>query len=82
MKVHIKLTSQWRRCRDTAVLLGLGKVEDQPELNSFFRDASTRRAQTLITALTGVFPASGEILVTRLEDGRLRALARIKTAAR
>ena len=100
------LTSQWCRCRDTAVLLGLGEVEDQPALNSFFRDASTRRAQTAdaldllrrldaagekallvthqvnITALTGVFPASGEILVTRLEDGRLRALARIKTAAR
>ena len=100
------LTSQWCRCRDTAFLLGLGEVEDQPALNSFFRDASTRRAQTAgvldllrrldaageqallvthqvnITALTGVFPASGEILVTRLEDGRLRALARIKTAAR
>ena len=100
------LTSQWCRCRDTAVLLGLGEVEDQPALNSFFRDASTRAAQTAgalnrlrqldaagekallvthqvnITALTGVFPASGEILVARLEDGRLRALARIKTAAR
>ena len=100
------LTSQWCRCRDTAVLLGLGEVEDQPALNSFFRDTSTRRAQTAdaldllrrldaagekallvthqvnITALTGVFPASGEILVARLEDGRLRALARIKTAAR
>lgn len=100
------LTSQWRRCRDTAVLLELGEVEDQPALNSFFRDTSTRAAQTAgvldllrrldaagekallvthqvnITALTGVFPASGEILVTRLEDGRLRALARIKTAAR
>ena len=93
-----------RRIQD--FLLGLGEVEDQPALNSFFRDASTRRAQTAgvldllrrldaagekallvthqvnITALTGFFPASGEILVTRLEDGRLRALARIKTAAR
>ena len=100
------LTSQWCRCRDTAVLLGLGPVEDQPLINSFFRNASTRQAQTAgvldllrrldmagekallvthqvnITALTGIFPASGEILVTRLEDGRLRALARIKTAAR
>ena len=100
------LTSQWCRCRDTAVLLGLGEVEDQPALNSFFRDASNRAARTAgvldllrrldaagekallvthqvnITALTGVFPASGEILVTRLEDGRLRALARIETAAR
>ena len=100
------LTSQWCRCLDTAVPLGLGEVEDQPALNSFFRDASTRTAQTAgaldllrrldaagekallvthqvnITALTGIFPASREILVTRLEDGRLRALARIKTAAR
>ena len=100
------LTSQWCRCRDTAVLLGLGPVEDQPLINSFFRNASTRRAQTAgvldllrrldmageqailvthqvnITALTGVFPASGEILVARLEDGRLNILARIQTAAR
>ena len=106
VKPNRVLTSQWCRCRDTAVLLGLGEVEDQPALNSFFRNASTRAAQTAgaldllrrldaagekallvthqvkITALTGVFPASGEILVTRLEDGRLRALARIKTAAR
>ncbi len=99
------LSSQWCRCRDTAVLLGLGEVEDSPLINSFFRDASTREAQTAgvldllrrldaagakamlvthqvnITALTGVFPASGEILVVRLEGRRLRTLARIKTAA-
>ena len=103
--VHHVLTSQWCRCRDTAVLLGLGEVEDSPLINSFFQDASTRKVQTAatlkllqqfdaagekamlvthqvnITALTDIFPASGEILVVRLEGRRLNTLARIKIPA-
>ena len=99
------LTSQWCRCRDTAVLLDLGEVEDSPLINSFFQDASTRKAQTAatlrllqqldaagekailvthqvnITALTNIFPASGEILVVRFEGQRLSTVARIKTTA-
>jgi broad specificity phosphatase PhoE len=39
-------TSRWCRCRETARLLGLGEPEDLPALNSFFRDRSTREAQT------------------------------------
>jgi phosphohistidine phosphatase SixA len=35
-------TSQWARCRETAQLLNLGPVEDQPSLNSFFRRPAER----------------------------------------
>ena len=81
-------TSQWCRCRDTATLLGLGPVQDWPEINSFFSDRSTGAAQTAatlarlanlpadatallvthqvnITALTGIVPRQGEIIITR-----------------
>lgn len=81
------LTSQWCRSRETAELLGLGKVTEEPALNSFFQDRSTADAQTAatrqiaqnaigplmmvahqvnITALTGIFPASGEIVIFRV----------------
>ncbi|MGC9417998.1 MAG: histidine phosphatase family protein [Rhodovulum sp.] len=40
------LTSQWCRTRETAELLDLGPVSEAPALNSFFRDFSTRAAQT------------------------------------
>lgn len=40
------LSSQWCRGLETAELLGLGAVEEAPVLNSFFRDRSTRDAQT------------------------------------
>ena len=43
------LTSQWCRTRETAELLGLGSVTEAPSLNSFFRDYSTRDAQTAET---------------------------------
>lgn len=43
------LTSQWCRCRETAALLGFGPPVDFPALNSFFRDRSTREAQTAET---------------------------------
>lgn len=84
------LTSQWCRCRETAELLELGEPRDFPALNSFFRDRSTRAAQTEavrdflaglpedetavlvthqvnITALTGVYPASGEAVMIDLD---------------
>jgi phosphohistidine phosphatase SixA len=88
--VALVLTSQWCRTRETAELLALGPVEEEPAaLNSFFgrpgeREAATaalrRRLAALppqaatvvmvthqvnITALTGVFPASGEMVVLR-----------------
>ena len=80
------LTSQWCRCRDTADLLDVAEVEDFPALNSFFRDRSSRDAQTAelreflaqlpadekvilvthqvnISALTGTYASSGELVV-------------------
>lgn len=80
------LSSAWCRARETAELLGLGPVDHEPSLDSFFADRSTREARTTalrrllvdwtgpgalvlvthqvnITALTGVFPTSGELLL-------------------
>lgn len=85
------LTSQWCRCVDTARLLDLGPVTEEPALNSFFRNRSTEAAQTAeikaklaslpgdeklllvthqvnITALTDIFPRSGEIILFRMSD--------------
>lgn len=91
--VALVLTSQWCRTRETAELMALAPIEDEPTaLNSFFgrpgeRDAATatlrRRLAALpadaglvvmvthqvnITALTGVFPASGEMVVLKRDD--------------
>jgi broad specificity phosphatase PhoE len=90
-------SSQWCRCRETAVGLALGEVEDLTHLNSFFAQRERRDAQTQalarwlserqpgaplvlvthqvnITALTGVYPRSGEIVVFRWEEGQARVL--------
>lgn len=40
------LSSQWCRCKDTARLMNLGKVESFPALNSFFNDRSREAEQT------------------------------------
>jgi phosphohistidine phosphatase SixA len=40
------LTSQWCRCRETAVLLDVGPIEDLPALNSFFGDRAKGPART------------------------------------
>lgn len=97
-------TSRWCRCRETAELLALGPVTEQPPLNSFFQDRARAEPQTRatlaalrdlpegarpmlvthqvnITALTGVFPASGEIVVIRLDPaGAVTVLDRIEIA--
>jgi phosphohistidine phosphatase SixA len=101
--VALVLSSQWCRTRETAELMALGPVEDEPTaLNSFFgrpgeRDAATaalrRRLATLpaeaglvvmvthqvnITALTGVFPASGEMVVLKRDaTGAIAAVGRL-----
>ena len=85
------LTSQWCRCVDTARLLDLSPVTEEPALNSFFRNRSTEAVQTAeikaklaslqgnaklllvthqvnITALTDIFPRSGEIILFRMSD--------------
>jgi phosphohistidine phosphatase SixA len=97
-------TSQWCRARETAELLEIGEVVEQPPLNSFFQGRGDRAAQTArtqemidalppearvllvghfvnISALTGIGPGSGEIVVTR-RDGRggLEVVGRIGIA--
>lgn len=39
-------SSQWCRCRETAMLLGIGKARDLPSLNSFFEAYERRAEQT------------------------------------
>lgn len=91
IEVTSLLTSQWCRSLETAQLLGLGTVTEEPSLNSFFRNSSTEAEQTRqikehlaklpanekillvthqvnITALTGIFPRSGEIILFRLAN--------------
>ena len=91
IELTLILTSQWCRCVDTARLLDLGPVTEEPALNSFFRNRSTEAAQTAeikaklaslsgdeklllvthqvnITALTDIFPRSGEIILFRMSD--------------
>lgn len=94
------LTSRWDRCRETAALLGLGPVEAEPALDSFFGDRSRGPAQTEavrgrlmaappeacamlvthqvnVTALTDVFPRSGEVLAIALDpEGAARVVER------
>lgn len=60
------LSSQWCRCLDTARLLGLGPVEEAPELNSFFEARDRRAAQTEATRrlLLSLAPSVSVMLVT------------------
>ncbi len=55
-------TSQWCRTRETAELLDLGPVVEEPSLNSFFRDRSTRQAQTEATRRV-IAEADGRLLL-------------------
>lgn len=101
--VSLVLTSQWCRARETAELMALGPLVEEPAaLNSFFgrpgeseaATAALRRRlaalpadaatvvmvthQVNITALTGVFPRSGEIVVLRrAADGAMTTLGRL-----
>ena len=95
------LTSQWCRSRETAELMELGPVTEEPALNSFFGNRATEAEQTRaileilegldgramlvthqvnVTALTGVYPSSGEIVVARLAGDRVEVLGRIEIA--
>lgn len=96
-------SSQWCRCLETARLLDLGSVREQPFLNSFYQRSQNRDAQTAdlrawiknadptplhilvthqvnITALTGVYPRSGEIIAVRsTKPGDIEVVGRIET---
>jgi len=97
------LTSQWCRARETAGLMALGPLIEEPAaLNSFFGRPGEKEAATAalrqrlaalpaeaatvvmvthqvnITALTGVFPRSGEIVVLRrAPDGAMTMVGRL-----
>ncbi len=58
------LSSQWCRTLETAELLGLGQVTEAPPLNPFFRDRSTRNAQTAETRELIAGTAGRTMLVT------------------
>jgi phosphohistidine phosphatase SixA len=103
MSVASVFSSQWCRCLETARLLGLGPVTQQPVLNSFFRNYERREPQTRmlrewiarqklnaplilvthqvnITALTGVYPQSGELVILRRDmGGELSVAGTIRT---
>lgn len=59
-------TSQWCRCKDTATLMALGKVNGLPLLNSFFleRDREEKQMAALRTWMQARKNASPAILVT------------------
>jgi hypothetical protein len=59
-------SSQWCRCLDTAELLGLGPVTEQPLLNSFFGGRADGREQTesLQAWLISTRSAAPRVLVT------------------
>lgn len=60
-------SSQWCRCLETAVLLGLGPVEELPALNSFYqRPAEREPSLQALRALLAKLPPDGPpvILVT------------------
>lgn len=59
------MTSQWCRARDTAVLMDLGAVEEEPGLNSFFGDPAARQP-TLdrLTARLATLPEGAEVGLT------------------
>ena len=59
-------SSQWCRCLDTATLLDLGPVSEQPLLNSFFSSRASGRAQTeaLRAWLTNTRLEGPRVLVT------------------
>lgn len=95
-------SSQWCRCLETAQLLGLGRVKELPQLNSFFRHFERKESQTQalsgwlarqeftgplvlvthqvnITALTGIYPASGEIIIVHHSSpGTYTVVGRVK----
>jgi len=92
-------SSQWCRCLETARLLDLGPVTEEPAFNSFFQDRSRKDSQTRaaldlmraqdgramivthqvnITALTGIVPRSGEVLIVRMAEDGLEVVDRFR----
>ncbi|MGA1026114.1 MAG: histidine phosphatase family protein [Lutimaribacter sp.] len=66
-------SSQWCRCRDTAQLLELGPVDDQPALNSFFQNYGAEAAQTQ-AAMRLIQENAGQRLFLVTHQVNIRAL--------
>jgi phosphohistidine phosphatase SixA len=102
IKVDVVLTSQWCRAKDTARLVFTRiKPVEEPALNSFFADQSSKDEQTNaavkliqsfvgsgnqvmvthqvnITALTGLSPREGEIIIVDADiTGKIKVLGRL-----
>ncbi|MEL6765955.1 MAG: histidine phosphatase family protein [Pseudomonadota bacterium] len=68
------LSSQWCRCLDTARLLGIGPVREEPSLNSFFRQRDHGPEQTrALKRLLGARPP-GETLMLVTHQVNVSAL--------
>ncbi|MEM9781475.1 MAG: histidine phosphatase family protein [Pseudomonadota bacterium] len=65
-RFRLILSSQWCRCLETARLLGLGTVTEEPALNSFFSDRDQEEAQTaaLRKVIDGTIGTTTLLLVT------------------
>jgi len=93
-------SSQWCRCVETARLLSLGEVVEEPLLNSFIADRRRGEAQmtalrariaampagpppvfvthqVVVTALTGIHPGSGELIVVERRATELLVRGRV-----
>jgi phosphohistidine phosphatase SixA len=104
VKVNRVVTSQWCRCKETAVLafsnLTADARQENPAFNSFFNDRQDEPKQTEsakallmgwkgpgtvvvvthqvnITALTGIYPQSGEGIVLQKQGNQLKVVGRI-----
>lgn len=72
IRIDAVLSSQWCRCLDTARLLDLGPVIEEPALNSFFRDRARGRPQTddLLARLAGTPAEETLLMVTHFVNVR------------
>lgn len=74
-------SSLWCRCLETAELIGVGKVEPLPALNSLFKDPAGEARQTgEVKALLARLPA-GENVLLSTHNFNVRALTGIGPAA-
>lgn len=71
-------SSQWRRCIETAQLLGLGEVTELPALNSFFGQPHERgRRAAMLRGFLAALPSDGppvvlvthQVVITALTGG-------------
>jgi broad specificity phosphatase PhoE len=74
-------TSQWCRCRDTAVEMNMGEVTEWPSLNSFFQGRGNRATQTRQTIALVNELAAGLPVIMVSHQVNITALAGIFPAS-